>query len=105
MTVEIHQPELEALIQQRMQSGAFQDVEEVLLYALKSAPVPKVSFKELSTRTGADILAAMQEMPYKDDIDIEPHRPHMPVRDVEPRENLAQFLLDSPLPGSGLEIE
>jgi hypothetical protein len=38
MTIEIHQPELEALIQQRMASGAFHDVEEVLIYALKSAP-------------------------------------------------------------------
>ena len=42
MSVEIHQPEIEALIQQRMASGAFQDVEEVLLYALKSAPYPPV---------------------------------------------------------------
>jgi len=40
MTIEIHQPELEALIQQRMASGAFHDVEEVLIYALKSAPPP-----------------------------------------------------------------
>jgi hypothetical protein len=40
MSVEIHQPEIEALIQQRMASGAFQDVEEVLLQALKSAPLP-----------------------------------------------------------------
>ncbi len=40
MTIEIHQPEIEALIQQHMASGAFHDVEEVLLYALKSAPQP-----------------------------------------------------------------
>jgi hypothetical protein len=31
------QPELEALIQQRLQSGAFQNVEDVLLHALKSS--------------------------------------------------------------------
>ncbi len=35
MTIEIHQPEIEALIQQRLQSGAFHDVEEVLLHALR----------------------------------------------------------------------
>ena len=41
MSVEIHQPEIEALIQQRMASGAFQDVEAMLLHALKSAPIPQ----------------------------------------------------------------
>jgi len=43
MSVEIHQPEIEALIQQRMASGAFQDVEAVLLHALKSAPIPQAA--------------------------------------------------------------
>ena len=38
MTIEIHQPELEALIQQRMATGRFQNVEDVLLSALKSSP-------------------------------------------------------------------
>ena len=40
MTIEIHEPELQALIAQRMETGAFQDVEDVLLHALKSAPLP-----------------------------------------------------------------
>ncbi len=40
MSIEIHEPEIEALIQQRMASGAFHNVEEVLLHALKSAPLP-----------------------------------------------------------------
>jgi hypothetical protein len=40
MSVEIHEPEIEALIRQRLASGAFEDVEDVLLYALKSAPFP-----------------------------------------------------------------
>jgi len=31
MTIEIHKPELEALIQERMKSGAFQSVEDVLM--------------------------------------------------------------------------
>ena len=34
MTIEIHQPELEALIQQRMASGAFRDVDELLFKAI-----------------------------------------------------------------------
>ncbi|SNS30026.1 hypothetical protein SAMN05421770_101400 [Granulicella rosea] len=40
MSVEIHEPEIEALIERRMASGVFEDVEDVLLYALKSAPFP-----------------------------------------------------------------
>ena len=38
MTIEIHRPELEALIQERMKSGVFESVEDVLMQALKSAP-------------------------------------------------------------------
>jgi hypothetical protein len=40
MNIEIHKPELVALIAQRMESGAFRDVEDALLHALKSTPVP-----------------------------------------------------------------
>ncbi len=81
MTIEIHQPELEALIEERMQSGAFASVEEVLLQALRTAPKP-VPAQKLSGLTGADLMAALQTIPYKD-VDLEPYRPHMPVRDVE----------------------
>lgn len=35
MNIEIHQPELETLIQQRMATGHFRDVEDVLLQALQ----------------------------------------------------------------------
>ncbi len=41
MTIEIHQPELEALISQQLASGRFQDVEAVLLHELRSTPIPK----------------------------------------------------------------
>ena len=68
MTIEIHKPELEAFILERMKSGAFQDVEDVLMQALKSSP------------------------------------PGEPVAPRRPRKNLAQFLLESPLPGSGLRL-
>jgi hypothetical protein len=37
VTIQINKPELEALIQQRLQSGGFQDVEDVLLQALTSS--------------------------------------------------------------------
>jgi hypothetical protein len=36
MTIEIHKPELEALIRQRMESGEFQNVDDLLLQALSS---------------------------------------------------------------------
>jgi len=67
MSVIIHQPEIEALIQQRLDTGAFQDVEDVLLHALKSAPIPA---------TGK-----------------------------QSKQNFADFLLESPLSGSGLKLE
>lgn len=81
MIIEIHQPEIEALIEQRMATGAFRDVEDVLIQALKSAPLPGAVPNDSATATGADLVAAMQAMPYKE-IDIEPFRPDMPVRDV-----------------------
>lgn len=69
MTIEICHPELEALIQQRMGSGAFRDVEDVLIHALKSLPPAERS----------------KPMPSK--------------------MNFAEFLLSSPLRGSGLILE
>ena len=59
MTIEIHEPEL--------------------IQALKYAHLPET--KEASGRTGTDLLTAMQRSPYKE-VDLEPSRPHLPVRDV-----------------------
>jgi hypothetical protein len=36
MTIEIHKPELEALIRQRLETGVSQDVEDILIEALRS---------------------------------------------------------------------
>ena len=78
--IQIDEPKLEILISQRMESGAFETVEEVLLQALEqSAPtVPLV--KKPDTRTGADLIAALQACPYPD-FDFEPARYEMPVSD------------------------
>jgi hypothetical protein len=73
MTIQITRPEVEALIQQRMISRAFASPEEVILDALRAS--------EPGLRTGADLVAAMQASPYKE-IDLEPARGPMPVRDV-----------------------
>jgi hypothetical protein len=77
MTIEIHKPELEALIIERLRSGAFENVEDVLLQALQGSHTPA----KKETRTGADLVAAMQASPYKD-VDLEPTRSTMPVRDI-----------------------
>jgi hypothetical protein len=81
MTIEIHRPELEALIQERMKSGVFQSVEDVLMQALKSAPQAAELSGEAAMHTGADLVAAMQASPYRE-IDLEPARARLPVRGV-----------------------
>lgn len=77
MTIEIHKPELEALIMERLKSGSFETIEDVLLQALQSAPVPAGA----ETRTGADLVAAMQDSPCKE-IDLQTAKVNMPVRDI-----------------------
>lgn len=73
MTIEISRPEVEALILQRMKSGAFANPEDLILHALRSSSQDR--------RTGAALIAAMQTSPHKD-IEIEPSRSPMPVRDI-----------------------
>ena len=83
LTIEIQRPELEALILERMQSGAFESIEDVLLQALEGAQTsrqPRSSQPECE-RTGADLVAAMQASPYKE-IGLEPERGRTPVREV-----------------------
>lgn len=81
MAIEIHRPELEALIRERMKTGAFQSVEDVLTQALNSPFFAAHPSPESVTRTGAELVAAMQASPYKD-IEIEPARSCLPVRGV-----------------------
>ncbi len=38
MTIQITQPEVEAIIQQRLNTGSFKDAEDVILQALRSSP-------------------------------------------------------------------
>jgi hypothetical protein len=85
MTIEIQKPELEALILERMQMGSFPTIEDALLQALKSSPLPSgqgmVEPNGTPALTGAALVAAMQASPYKE-IPLEPARDRMPVRDV-----------------------
>jgi hypothetical protein len=86
MTIEIHRPELEALIQDWMNTGAFPTVEDALMQALKSSPLPAEpsagSATGASSSTGAVVLAALQASPYPE-IDLTPPRVRLDnVRDV-----------------------
>ena len=85
MTIEIHRPELEALIRDWMKTGAFPTVEDALIQALKSSPLPSEpsagSARDASS-TGAVVLAALQASPYPE-IDLTPPRVRLDnVRDV-----------------------
>lgn len=82
MTIEIHRPELEAMIMQRMKSGRFHNIEDVLIQALKTSSLAEDRRGSSGQqRTGADLIAALQASPYRE-IEIEPARYRLPVRDV-----------------------
>ncbi len=70
MTIEITSPDVEALIQQRMQAGAFKSPEDLIRAALR--------FSGPDAKTGADLIAALQECPYPE-VDIEPSRVPSPL--------------------------
>ena len=70
MTIQITSPDVEALIQQRMQTGAFKSPEDLIRAALRSSGP--------DTRTGADLIAAMPACPYPK-ADIEPSPVPSPV--------------------------
>jgi hypothetical protein len=57
MTIEITRPEIEMLIQERLQTGAFMDAEDVILRALQSsASEPTPAFdKQRALAAGARI--------------------------------------------------
>ena len=82
MTIEIQQPELEAMIEAWMRSGSFASVEDALMQALKTAQIPTGSpSRDEAELTGSALVAAFQASPHKE-IDLEPERFPMPVRAV-----------------------
>jgi hypothetical protein len=72
MTIEIRNPELEAVLRERTQPGRFPSVEEALLQALRLSPSSaEMALSEgPQTCTGAELIAALQASPYKE-IDLE----------------------------------
>lgn len=81
MTVDLQHPELEALIRMRMGTGRFATVEDALIDALKATESFEEKATERSGRTGATLVAAMQACPFPE-LEIEPVRMPMPMRDV-----------------------
>jgi hypothetical protein len=75
MTIEIQRPELEALIHERMKSGAFQSIEDVLMEALKASSAKgekgAQGSDDQSSAMGAELVEAMQASPLKE-IGLEP---------------------------------
>ena len=79
--VQIQQPEVEALIQQRLTAGGLENIEAVLLQALTDAPLPcKATSPDPAGPSGPDVIAAFQRSPHKE-INIFPESFVPPVSD------------------------
>lgn len=84
MNLEIHKPELVQRVRNRIQSGQFHDVDELLtkaLDALEEKKSPQITTE--GDDSGAALLAVLQNSPYPE-IDLAPARDRVPVpvRDV-----------------------
>ena len=78
---QIQHPEIEALIQHRLNAGGFDNIEAVLLQALQDAPLPsKSTSPSPAGPSGLDILAAFQRSPHKE-VDIFPESFVLPISD------------------------
>jgi hypothetical protein len=51
MIIEIHRPELEAMIRAKMETGRFHDVEDVLMQAFEPPPLNDVQTSDSEPRT------------------------------------------------------
>lgn len=81
MNIEIHKPELAHRVQAQIQSGHFQDVDELIEKALDALDEQAIVTAQ-ETATGAVVLAALQASPYRD-IDLTPPRARLAnARDV-----------------------
>lgn len=56
MTIQITKPEVEALINERLQTGRFKDAEDVVYQALQSSPPTAAATPELNAPPAKDIV-------------------------------------------------
>ncbi len=62
MTIEITQPDLEAIIEQRLNTGAFKDAEDVILQALRSVPISPQQAATPVTKDLVELFAPLRGM-------------------------------------------
>ncbi len=86
MHIEIRTPELERLVQEEIQSGHFKNAEELLTEAIHA----------LRERNSAVFATQAEAIEHAKALNADPR---------SPRKNLAQFLRESPLAGSDLDLE
>jgi hypothetical protein len=63
MTIQITRPEVEALINQRLQTGGFKDAEDVVFHALQSSPPtagPSVPSDRAPAKDIVELFAPLQ---------------------------------------------
>jgi hypothetical protein len=96
MTIEIHQPELKALIQERMAAGNFVSVEEFLRQALETETPLRENADNRPFLSGADLGAAPMRMPHND-VDV-----GLRSRFEEPEPTLRMTLREAFEAGRGL---
>ncbi len=71
----------EAFIQQGIRMGRFTTADEAVQEAVSLLEVQESGSVAANGAMGSALVAAMQASPYKD-IDLEPTRPYLPVRDI-----------------------
>lgn len=79
MNLEIHSPELVQRVNAHIQTGYFNNAEEVLEKALNALDERVLATEPLATATGSVILAALQASPYRE---IELTQPRVLLGDV-----------------------
>ncbi len=80
--MEVHlSPEQEAFIVQRVRTSRFTSADEAMQEAVSLLEEQESGNAACNGATGAELVTAMQASPFKD-IDLEPSRPHLPVRNV-----------------------
>jgi hypothetical protein len=62
MTLEITRPETEARIQRHLQSGQFNDLDDLLTKALDALPEPEAAATPCERRTGQALIDAFAEI-------------------------------------------
>lgn len=77
MTIQVHKPELTTLIQEHMAGGAYHDIEEALIHALRFTPIEGATILSRQESAGEDCTTARREASGKDD-DVESNREESP---------------------------